>query len=151
MLDADGTVHQAGHFEDRKPLAVRLGIHHGVRQLKKSAMWRTLESIDPPITNDDIRLYFAVVRRSQELLTAQYPGIQFRVILWPNTDPQGRTLYEKLRDGFRQMGMPLDLVEDILPGYNSDRSKFILSSVDRHPNALADQLLAQYVVSKILR
>jgi len=151
VLDADGTVHQAGHFEDRKPLAVRLGIHHGVRQLKKSAMWRTLESIDPPITNDDIRLYFAVVRRSQELLTAQYPGIQFRVILWPNTDPQGRTLYEKLRDGFRQMGMPLDLVEDILPGYNSDRSKFILSSVDRHPNALADQLLAQYVVSKILR
>jgi hypothetical protein len=151
VLDSDGTVHLAGYFGDRKPLADRLGIRRGVRQLNKSAIWRTLDAIDPPITDDDIRLYFAVVRRSQELLTAQYPGIQFRVILWPDADPRERPLYEKLRIGFRQMDMPLDLVEEILPGYTTDRSKFILSPVDHHPDALANQLLAQYVVSKILR
>jgi hypothetical protein len=152
VLDANGTVHQSGNFGDSKPLAKRLGIHRGVRQLKKSAIWRALESSDSQITDGDIRLYFAVVRRSQELLTAEYPGIQFRVILWPNQDvPQERATYEKLRDGFRQMRIPVDLVEDIIPGYNTDRSRFILSSVDHHPNALADRLLAQYIVSKILR
>jgi hypothetical protein len=47
------------------------------------------------------------------------------------------------------MGIPVDLVEDILPGYNTDREKFQISSTDTHPNALANRLLAQYVVSKL--
>ena len=49
------------------------------------------------------------------------------------------------------MGTSLHLVEDILPGYNTDRSPYILSSADHHPNALADRLLAQYVLNKIVR
>jgi hypothetical protein len=148
VLDSDGTVHQEGHLEDRKPLHERLGIHRGVRQLKKSAIWRMLESPDSPITDDDLRLYFAVVRRSQELLNAQYPGIQFRVILWPvRNDPT----YEKLRDGFLRMGIPLDLVEDIVPGFKTDRSGFILSPADHHPNAVANRLIAQHVLSEIAK
>jgi hypothetical protein len=49
------------------------------------------------------------------------------------------------------MGIPLDLVEDILPGYNIDRGKFQLTSVDTHPNALANRLLAQYVLGKVIK
>jgi len=153
VLDADGTVHQEGHFENRKPLALGLGLDgHLYGQLNKSALWRDLSLGDSRITDDDIRLYFAVVRRSQQLLAAQYPGIQFRVILWPNQHvAQQRSTYEKLRDGFRQMGIPLDLVEDILPGYATDRSPYILGSADHHPNALADRLIAHYIVSRILQ
>lgn len=151
VLDSDGTVHQAGNFGNRKTLAERLGLTRGVGQLNKSAMYRMLSSGEARITDDDIRLYFAVVRRSQELLAAQYPGIRFEVILWPNQHvPQQREAYEKLRDGFRQRGVPLVLVEDILPGYNTDRSPYILGSTDHHPNALADRLLAQYILSKIV-
>lgn len=47
------------------------------------------------------------------------------------------------------MGIPLDLVEDILPGYDTDRAPYILGSSDHHPNALADRLLAQYILNKI--
>lgn len=152
VLDADGTLHQAGYFGDRKPLGERLGLRRGLRQLNKSAIYRTLSKGDSRINDDDIRLYLAVVRRSQELLTAQYPGLQFHVILWPSQNvPQGRYAYEKMREGFRQMGTSLHLVEDILPGYNTDRSPYILSSADHHPNALADRLLAQYVLNKIVR
>ena len=151
-IDADGTVHQEGYFEDRRPLAERLGLRRGVRQLNKSAIWRMLSMGESRITDDDIRLYFAVVRRSQELLMAQYPGIRFHVILWPGQDvSQQRATYEKLRDGFRQMGIPPDLVEDILPGYSTDRAPYILGSSDHHPNALADRLLAHYILSKIVR
>jgi hypothetical protein len=153
VLDAAGTVHQDGYFDNRKTLAERLGLGRRVQgQLDKSAMWRMLSTGDSRITDDDIRLYFAVVRRSQELLTAQYPGIQFHVILWPNQHvAQQRATYEKLRDGFRQMGIPLDLVEDILPGYNTDRAPYILGPSDHHPNALADRLLSQYILSKIVQ
>ena len=37
------------------------------------------------------------------------------------------------------------------PGYSTDRSPYILSSADHHSNALANRLLAQYVLNKILR
>lgn len=153
VLDPDGTVHLAGHFEDRQSLALRLGLGRRIEgQLNKSAMWRMLSLGDSRIVDDDIRLYFAVVQRSKELLEAQYPGIQFRVILWPNQHvSQQRATYEKLRDGFRRKGIPVDLVEDILPGYNANRSPFILSSVDHHPNALADRLLAQHVLHEVRR
>jgi hypothetical protein len=57
----------------------------------------------------------------------------------------------KMRDGFHQMGIPLDLVEDILPDYHTNELKYVLSSADHHPNALADRLLAQYIFSRIVQ
>ena len=148
----DGTLYQEGNFENRKPLAVRLGLNpHIGGQLNKSAIWRMLGMHDSHVTDDDIRLYLTIVRRSQELLAAEYPGIQFRVILYPYQDPAQRATYQKLREGFVRMGIPVGLVEDILPGYITDRSKFILSAGDTHPNALANRLLAQYVLKQIAR
>jgi hypothetical protein len=150
-VDADGTVRQEGNFENRKPLALQLGLGSRVdRQLGKSAIWRMLSMGDFRITDDDFRTYFAVVRRSQMLLAAQYAGIQFRVLLWPNQHvAQQREAYEKLREGFSRMGIPVDLVEDILPNYSTDRSPYILSSTDHHPNALANRMLAQHILSEI--
>lgn len=153
VLDTDGTVHQMG-FYDSNTLDERLGLSTSSRirgQLDKSALWRMIGSRESRVTDDDIRLYLAVVRRSQELLVAQFPEIQFHVILWLNQDaPEQRYVYEKIRDGFLRMGYPVHLVENILPGYSADRSPYILSSVDHHPNALADRLIAQYVVSEIV-
>ena len=159
VLDADGTLHRAGYFEGRKPLGSQLGIGWPIEgllnwtdgQLNKSAIWRRLLMSDSRITDDDIRLYLAMVRRTQELLTTQYPDIQFRIILWPGQGGSAaqQSTYDKIRDGFLRMGIPVDLVADILPGYNTDREKFQLSSVDTHPNALANRLVAQYIVSKL--
>lgn len=145
VLDADGTARAAGFFESRKPLALRLG-------LNKSGMWRFLFMREVPANDDDIRLYFAVVHSAQGLLIAQYANIQFRVILYPAGVVEAeRPVYEKLRDGFRQRGIPVELVEDILPNFERDRSKYILSLRDPHPNALANRLLAQHILSEILR
>ncbi|MGA2227315.1 MAG: hypothetical protein ABSH41_23005 [Syntrophobacteraceae bacterium] len=159
VLETDGTLHRAGYFEGRKSLARELSFGWLIEgqlnwiegQLNKAAIWRRLLMKDSRITDDDIRLYLAMIGRTQELITTQYPGIQFRIILWPG---QGgsvaqRSTYEKIRDGFLRMGIPVDFVEDILPGYNTDREKFQLSSMDTHQNALANRLLAQYVVSKL--
>jgi hypothetical protein len=152
VLGADGAVSQAGYFEDRKPLADRLGLTHGVRQLNKSAIWQLLSTRDYPVTDSDIRLYLAVVRRSRELLAAQYPDVRFRVILWWNQafEPQ-RPVYEKMQEGFRQMGIPFDLVEDVLPGYKTNSPQYVLSSMDHHPNALADRLLAAQVLKEVAK
>ena len=150
-LDSNGTVRLTGYFENQKPLAQRLRfVWRFERQLNKSAIWRMLSGGDSRITDEDIRLYFAVVRHSQEILTAQFPDIQFRIILWPNQNAaQQRVTYEKLRDGFRRTRVPLDLVEDILPGYSADPSQYILGSSDHHPNARANRLIAQYILNEI--
>jgi hypothetical protein len=150
VLASDGTVHQVGYFDVDKRLQSALGTQIAP-WLSKSAIWRLIVGHDSPISDDDIRLYFAIVRCSQELLAAEYPGIEFHVILWPNSSPEQSSTYEKLRDGFRQMGFSLHLVADILPGYTANRTPYILSSVDHHPNALADRLIAQYIVTKVLR
>jgi hypothetical protein len=107
-LNADGSVHLAGAFGNRELLDQRLGLKHGVRQLNKSAIWRRLGNGDDRISDDDLRLYFAVVRHSQELLAAQYPGIQFHIILWPYQDsPQQPYAYEKMLEEFRRTGVSL--------------------------------------------
>jgi hypothetical protein len=149
VLDPDETVRRAGFFEDHRPVSQQLGIHRGLRQLSKSATWRTLDLRESNITDDDLRLYFAIVRRSQELLKAQYPGIHFRVILYPEYDGSEGTTYEKLREGFGKMDIPLDLIKDILPCYESNSVQFMLSPNDTHPNALADRLIAQYVLNRL--
>jgi hypothetical protein len=152
VLDNNGTVHQEGHFEGRKTLNERFGFTGSFGdQLNKSAMWRELPMLESSINDGDIRLYFAVVRRSEELLRAQYPGIQFRVVLYPNQEPYQWYAYQRLRDGFRRMGVTLDLVEDILPGYTTDNPKYILSSLDTHPSEQANRLLAEYISGKILK
>jgi hypothetical protein len=150
VLTSNGDVHQDGNLSDRKPLDARLGIKHGAKQLRKSAIWRLLSFHDDSVSDEDLKLYLAVVRRSRDLLVAQYPGIQFRVILWTNpADPGDQPLYEKMQNGFREMGIPFDRVEDILPGYRSDQLKYVLSSADHHPNALADRLLAEQVLHEV--
>jgi hypothetical protein len=148
VLEADETLHRAGKFADPKH---RVGLPGRVEgQFNKSALWRRISRIAARITDDDLRLYFAVVRRAQQLIASQYPKIQFRVILWPGLDyTQASSTYDKLREGFHRMGIPVDLVEDILPGIIADRSPFALSPIDPHPNALANRLIAQYVLNKI--
>jgi len=174
-LDAGGTARRAGDFESRQPwaerlglvtackcgqcpdcethelLAQRLGLAWEVRQINKSALWRRLWNGYARINAGDIRLYLAVVRRSQELLSAQYPGIQFHVVLWAGGHSgQQPYAYQEMQEGLRQMGIPLHLVENILPGSSAEPSAYLLSPVDPHPNALADRLLAKYLVEKVL-
>jgi hypothetical protein len=147
-LDADGTVHAAGFFEERKPLALQLGGGQWVAwKLSQSAIWRRLDW--SRVTAADIGLCLSVVRRSRDLLAAQYPGIEFRIISWPGSNAAERSVNETLLDGFRHMGITVDVVDDILPGYTTDATPFVLSSFDHHPSALANRLLARHVLNKI--
>ena len=90
-----------------------------------------------------------VVRRSRDLLSAEYPGIKFHVILWVSWKEE-EALYRELQTGFRHMNIPVHLIEDILPGYTVDSMKYVLGTYDKHPNALANQIIADYVLAKIV-
>lgn len=149
QLDPDGSVRLVGNFEEQERAPSPLGAE--LRwQLGKSAIYRLLANREPRVSEDDIHLTLAIVRRSRDLLAEEYPGIKFHVILWPAWKGDYAVVYRKLQDGFRQMNIPVHLVEDILPGHTLRSSKYVLSSNNRHPNALADRLLANYVLTKIV-
>jgi len=147
-LKADGTVQRVGHFDDgiAPPTALALRIRG---QLGKSAIYRTLTSIEPRMNENDVRLLLATVGKSRDLLAEQYPGIEFHVILWRNF-PYEQHVYEELQAGFARMNIPVHRVEDILPGYNTSPEKYWLDPKDQHPNANADRIIATYIANNVL-
>jgi hypothetical protein len=147
-LGADGNASRDGHFDDGQKFLT--GIEARLQgQLRKSAIYQTFASAEPRTNDNDVRLLLALVRKSKDLLSAEYPGIEFHVILWRNFDFEKDT-YRELLEGFSKMNIPVHQVENILPGYNTAPEKYFLSTFDRHPNALADRLIAKYIVSQIL-
>jgi hypothetical protein len=116
-------------------------------QLSKSAVYRYLQGLEPKPTEDDVRLLLAIVAKSRDLLQAEYPGIQFRVLLWRFNYEEW--IYQELKAGFAKINVPVDLVESILPDYDAAPNQYLLDPVDGHPNALADRLLAKYLVANV--
>jgi len=149
VLDGGGNLQPAGHFTEVNPGAP-WRISALTRRLRVSAIYRRFSNPESAYVDTDLSIFLAVVVRSKELLTDQYPGLQFQIILWPYWDEAEIPLYEKVRDGLAKTGIPLHLVEDILPDYKTNPKKYWLSPGDRHPNALANRLVADYVLKNTL-
>ena len=147
-LQPDGSVQRAGHFDDDEKQRSRLTASL-VGNLLKSAIYRWIANIQPRTNEADMRLFLALVRESRDRLKAEYPDADFQIILWRNF-PYEQETYTKMQAGFRQMNIPVHLIEDILPGYNANPQQYWLTAENAHPNALANRLIAHYVVSEIL-
>jgi hypothetical protein len=149
-LAPQGTVGASGHFDDKRRSSGRI-ITSIRRQLEKSALYQVLESPRRDPSQDDIQLMLAIVAKSRDLLAAQYPGIKFHVLLW-RVVPDDEPIYQQLPSGFTRMKIPVHRVEDILPGYTDGPHslKYVLSPRELHPNALANRLLAAYVLKNII-
>jgi hypothetical protein len=150
VLNPDGSAVRNGDFEASTPPASGFSaeLH---QQLNKSAIYRLwARSRGPIASRNDTRLMLAIVRRSRDLLSSEYPGIQFYVILGVPVKGTDAEIYGDLVEGFRQMGVQVDKEQDMLPELVSNPRKYALSPYDSHPNALADRLLAAYIVTHMI-
>jgi hypothetical protein len=147
-LGEDGRVVRRGHFDDDDPvpsqLESRLQFHLG-----KAATVRWLQAREGGLSKEDIRLTLAITDASRTRLRALYPGIQFHVLLWLNWD-YDVDVFEELARGFQAMGVPVHRVDLILPGYSVSSPEYVLSRADRHPNSLANRILAGYVLTDVM-
>jgi hypothetical protein len=164
-IDPDGKPRLHGRFgDDRTELgffeaSLRRALPSAIPwlrfQSKKSAIYRSFITRPPPVLEEDVRLLHAIVGRARDLLVAEYPRLEFHVILWLSHFIEYRNFYRELYDGFRQLNMPVHRVEELLPGYDvevptKDQTRYLLAPGDGHPNALANRVLAEYVVTKVL-
>jgi len=148
QIDPNGDLRLSGYFE-KGTKTHSLLVTKLLNQMSKSGIYKIVSSRQPRTSQEDVRLFLAIVKRSKDLAEQHFPDIRFHIILWESWDGE-QELYRTLADGFRQIGIPTHLVPDILPGYTLGPSKYVLSRSDRHPSALSNSILADYVVVRIV-
>ncbi|MGX3044912.1 hypothetical protein [Helicobacter sp. T3_23-1056] len=112
------------------------------------------------IPTNEINLYFVIVKKMQEELQMQY-GVPLYIVLW-DYDMQAQFLDkydEVLKANFRQMKVPFYTLSEMIADYpqdlervkrgDFDNFKYRVSRWDTHPNALANEKIAEFLAQKI--
>ncbi len=112
------------------------------------------------LSPNEINLYFSIVSRIQDELKAQY-GVPLYIVLWDyDMHAQFLDKYDAtLKANFRQMGVPFWTLSEMIKDYpqdlerikrgDYDNFKYRVSRWDTHPNALANQKIAEFLARKI--
>jgi hypothetical protein len=159
ILGKDGKALYDGHFDDRKrkipakkpktsPGKPTL-LSRVMSELKKSFIFKKTLRKKKRFNGDHINLFIEIVNKSRQMLKARHPGCRFHVISWDdNQYGDNPEVLQKLKE----RGIRVHLLSDILPDFNlNDRySKYRISIYDPHPNALANEKIAEYVAGKII-
>jgi hypothetical protein len=139
----DGSVVRRGNFDDGSWLPRRLD--RFLRQVVASQSLLLRRLLFGPYdasaaTEDDIRLFFAIIDRSRDLLHQLYPEARFYVLYWDEKDP----------DLFRNRRLNYDVhpISAILPDRGSWKPYKL--DGDAHPNSLAHELIGRYVATQIV-
>lgn len=150
VLGPDGNPTYAGTNQgNQTPVGLQRITAEIAWQMSKSRLYRTIRNRRHVASPADLPLYLAIVRRSRDLLLAEYPGVAFHILLWGHRQYFAGDL-KLLEDGLAAVVPNLHLVDNILPDYQAAPLKYQLHPLDPHPNPLAHDLLARYVVAEIL-
>ena len=148
VSDGNGGVVYSGIFRDSVRIKWLTGVG-GYRIRKSKLASRVLDYSRPP-GEEEFELFAAVVRQTREITRADYPGSQFHMLVWDNcwgVEDSGVGDLERLS----RMMDGVHLATEILPHFRCNAEPYQIHSLDGHPNALAHQMLARYVVAEILK
>lgn len=151
VLTEDGGVRSAGSFEDEedydedRSLVEILGT-----QIIKSMIYQKIVqgTYVRKYSRDVIDLYLEIIAEARRVALADYPAAEFHILLWDEDNADNRAI----RDGLRRRDIKVHLMSDILPNYRADdlNDEYRIHVRDPHPNALANELIAQYVIREVL-
>jgi hypothetical protein len=148
VLRSDGSVEYQGHFDDERDEAKDRGLTRDLlSQLNRSFLFKRYFADRFSVNSEDVDLFVGIVTASKDVFQNDYPEGRFHVIFWNVAQDNLETMIIK---GLKSKGIHVHLIGDILPHFADDPSIYQLSPYDRHPNALAHQLIAEYVVANIL-
>jgi hypothetical protein len=94
----------------------------------------------------DYHLYGAIVKASRDQFVKLFPESAFEVIIWAPL-PLEQSRASAMERELRAAGIASRRIEDIIPGIAGDPATYYLSRNDRHPNALSDRILSDYLFS----
>ncbi|UCF64817.1 MAG: hypothetical protein JSW33_03000, partial [bacterium] len=146
ILQSDGSVKNKGHFNDDK---IDGGIGQKIRnEMEKSLLYKKYFDGNEAVSRAHIELFVAIIDKSRRLLEERYPGLKFHMILWDRPERNRKLIIDLLNE----KDVPLHLIEEILPHYPENRSMYEISPpYDTHPNAHANERIADYIITHILK
>jgi hypothetical protein len=151
ILGKQGEVMFAGHFDDGKIITQTI-----IKILNKSKIYRDIIGNRRIIFRDrDIDLFVGIVVASKRDFEKLYPGGKFHVIFWDNMfdkdeKPENVSGWLRAIMSLKDRGVSVHLTSEIIPDYQNNRFKYNISPYDSHPNALTNQIMAEYVIHNIL-
>ncbi|MGD8629672.1 MAG: hypothetical protein PVG72_02980 [Gammaproteobacteria bacterium] len=136
-------IEYTGHFDDTQ-------IYHLTRLLRLDAsqIYTRIFGTQRPIRHQDVELYVDIIARAKELFTSRYPGSIFHILLWGDT--KNNNIFSQLLTLIREQEMNVYPRNEIMPLYEQNAYKYELSEHDHHPSALAHDLVAQYITTRLL-
>ncbi|MCE9613766.1 MAG: hypothetical protein K8T26_05785 [Lentisphaerae bacterium] len=97
----------------------------------------------------DDELFYRIVDTSRKELEARYPGIEFHVLLWDIAGDGYDAEALRLGSGLEARNIRVHPISRILPWRPGGDANYTIK-FDGHPNALAYDIIADYVVSNIV-
>lgn len=151
VLKADGEVAYRGIFGQDNSRTEKIR-----RQLSKSYFARILAGGDAihyrRYHNDDVVLYLAILDSAKKRMKALYPDSDFHVLVWENDGlDHDSTLARQLVKGLGDKGFSFHRVSDIIPDLSQHETDYLFGGYDLHPNAAANNRIADYLVRNALR
>jgi hypothetical protein len=152
----DGRISQTGHFDDVRPITFLQWLRVGHRQLhgrlqgwlEASVSYRTLLNSHRPVTTEDVALFAAIVGTAKQTASSIYPGVTFQVLFWDYEDDA--EVVEAVLSRLKAQGIVVHPMSTILPGFPATRSHYEISPYDRHPNAEAHAIIADFIARQLI-
>ena len=158
ILNKEGKIEAQAHFNDHpKP-----GAHAALRRLhqtlpyhvrrcfEKSAVYRGILYMRRTIETRDIALFAGLVDETHRFLVERYPGIEFHILFWDFSHQTDATEIETI-EALKKTKIPLHLISSVVPDYAQQRDRYILHPADGHPNKVTYDLIADYLIGKIIK
>ena len=152
ILTTDGNIEFAGHFNDDIGVNIEnslLGVTIKAQFMSSVIFTKLLYKWNyyQLYSEHNIELLAKIVTRSNELLKKQFKDCDFHIIYWDGDN----TSYDKILQGFKSEGLKVHLMSNILPDYFEKKvSAYQVSKNDRHPSALAHDIIADYIRKNII-
>ncbi len=146
-LSSAGELQRAGNFYNGNPFNfLYWSDSESARFLEKAKRYLLVKSniynaIKSVISEDSKKLFCAVLLASRDTVEKKYPGCRFDIILW-DSEPE-------IIDFLKKNNFNWHTREQVIPDFKENRPKYVFPA-DSHPTALADKIIAEYIVKNIL-
>ncbi len=143
VLRDNGSVHYVGQFADEHSSIVRELYKFG--KYRSGIASRLLNRRDP-VSQEEIDLFTAIMKATRDLLESEFPGTEFHVLYWEKE----KEYDDILLDALATTGITVHSMAKALQNEGGKDSIYRLHRYDGHPNALAHDRMAEYVLAEIL-
>lgn len=153
-INANGEIYHAGHFDVQ---AIDIDFKTRLKAYLSNAY--ILKKLYPPFAYNrkrmpnehDLDKYVKIVVKARDIFEQRYPGAEFHVVLWNLEDAESdKAIITTLIKRFCDNNIRLHEIKDILPGYYQNNPYYQIVH-DRHPTPYANEIIADYILSKVVR